>query len=211
MAEASVPLVIAAPSSEDADELRRAIADVALRGGSLADGALPGRALGGAGSLEDVILVMAGPRPRAEPRDAGGEFRDDVLELPDRSRDLGVVVVLGQGDSEGGPHVAAAHYVRPIERDGAGHIQRRPPALLAAWNDESARLDHFAWGIVDELATRARMDTFDFERLGRRRRQLLEEVAAARVFDRQALRNYIERAALTDLAADSSSRPDAPH
>jgi hypothetical protein len=211
MAEAGVPLVVAADRVEDADELRRAIAELALLRGGLADGALPGRALGAARSLEDVIHLTGGQRPRGEPRDAGGELRDDVLELPDSARELGVVVVLRRPDGERDARVTAAHYVRPIERDGAGHIQRRPPALLAAWNDESGRLDHFDWGVADELAMRAGLDTRDFERLERRRRQLLDELAAARVFDRQQLRSHIERAALADVAADSPSHTDAPN
>lgn len=211
MAEAGAPLVVAADQAEDADELRRAIAELALRGGSLADGALPGRALGDARTLEDVIQFTAGERTRAEPRDAGGEFRDDVLELPDGARELGAVVVLWRLAGEPNARVGSAHYVRPIERDGAGHIQRRPPALLAAWNDEAGRLDHFDWGIVDELATRARMDTLDFERLHRRRRQLLDDLAAARVFDRRQLNSQIERAAMADTDADSPSHSDAPN
>ena len=45
----------------------------------------------------------------------------------DELRALGLVVVLGADD-----RIHAAHLLRPVERDGAGHLQRRPPAVLAA-------------------------------------------------------------------------------
>jgi hypothetical protein len=209
MAESATPVVVAAEERDDAEEFRHALADVTvpgaglagvglagagLAGSGLADVVFPGRAIGAATSLEDVITVTAGQ--------AEGD-------LPDAARDLGVVVILRRLDGGRRARVASAHYVRPIERDGAGHIQRRPPVLLAAWNEDSKRLDHFAWGSVDELATRALTGVDFFQRLRARRRRLLNDLAAARVFDRQELRAQIERAALTDLGAEGPSRPDA--
>ena len=89
------------------------------------------------------------------------------MEIADEVRDLGIVLVLRDG------RVVAAHYVRPVERDGAGHLQRRPPALLAAWSPDAAAPDHFYWAITDELATRAGMERDEFEDEHRRRRERL--------------------------------------
>ncbi len=154
LAESGVPLTVAATDAIAAREMRNNIcallpadhhaADLAIAGGTVV-----------AGSLEDVLRVLGGRaqtgHEEARHADLGhGAIADEV-------RDLGIVIVLRDG------HVVAAHYVRPIERDGAGHLQRRPPALLAAWNEESGRLDHFYWGITDELATRAGMSRGELE------------------------------------------------
>jgi hypothetical protein len=70
-------------------------------------------------------------------------------EISDDTRDLGIVLVIEDG------RIAVAHYVRPVERDAAGHLQRRPPAVLSARNPVSGQLDHFYWAYTDELASRA--------------------------------------------------------
>jgi hypothetical protein len=113
--------------------------------------------------------VAAEPLRRALAAPAGGVVTADSLEsvlrlagapfgaLPDAARDLGVVVV------HDGVRVVGAHYMRPVERDAAGHLQRRPPATLGAWNERSGRFDHFGWAIHDELATRAGMTLDEFE------------------------------------------------
>ncbi len=77
-------------------------------------------------------------------------------ELPDEARDLGLVLIVRDA------RVAIAHYVRPVERDAAGHLQRRPPVVLSA-RDERGELDHFFWAVTDELATRAGMTREDLE------------------------------------------------
>jgi hypothetical protein len=99
--------------------------------------------------------------------------------------------------------------VRPIERDAAGHVQRRPPALLSAWSSDMSRLDHFFWAITDELATRVGLEADEFDRLHRRRRRLLTDLVAARVFDLADMRRHIEAAALVE--ADAPSHVDAPN
>jgi hypothetical protein len=53
--------------------------------------------------------------------------------------------------------------VRPVERDGAGHLQRRPPAVLAAWNERSGAVDDFSWAVTDELAARTGLTRQDLE------------------------------------------------
>jgi hypothetical protein len=141
LAERGVPLVSASTDRAAAERTRAAIAR-AVRATQPALDSLAGGTLI-AGSLEDVLRLSTGTPKGAEVTDA--------------ARDLGVVVIRDQSQ------VRSAHYIRPVERDGAGHLQRRPPALLAAWNPESDRLDHFWWSITAELAMRVDMDRAAFE------------------------------------------------
>jgi len=99
---------------------------------------------------------------------AGGSRLEDVLgrlalppvgAIDDELTRLGVVLVLDDG-----PRVAIAHYLRPAARDPGGHVQRLPPAALAAWNGQTGRYDHFAWGVVAELAGRTGRRPLNFER-----------------------------------------------
>lgn len=92
--------------------------------------------------------------------------------LPDEAvRRLGLVLVVSVVPSVvPGPvmervRVVAAHYLRPIERDGQGHIQRRPPAVLATWDPATDAFDHFAWGVTGELADRVDRSQASFEEL----------------------------------------------
>jgi hypothetical protein len=71
-----------------------------------------------------------------------GLGRDDLASL-------GLVAVLGADD-----RVDAAHWVRPLVRDVHGHVQRLGPAVLAARDPRTGRLEHYAWGVVPELAIR---------------------------------------------------------
>lgn len=142
LAEHGVPIVLAAPDMGQASRLRRAVAGMLSAERRSAEVVLPGGVVSGA-SFEEVVRLAGGQRDQP---------------LPDEARDLGIVVVL-KGD-----RVASAHYVRPLERDGAGHVQRRPPGLLSAWNEARGALDHFYWSITDELATRSGMTRETFER-----------------------------------------------
>ncbi|HEY7025547.1 MAG TPA: hypothetical protein VH371_11370 [Candidatus Limnocylindrales bacterium] len=155
LAEHGVPLVVASHDQSSAEELRRAITDQVRA-------AQPGRdSIGGgvviAGSLEDVLRVLGGER-----------------EITDDTRDLGVVLIISDGQ------VAVAHYVRPVERDAAGHLQRRPPAVLAARGSASGVLDSFYWAYTDELATRAGVTRGELEdeRDARARRLQIAPVTA---------------------------------
>lgn len=125
-----MPLVVASVDRDVAEKMRRAFAEQVRAAQPSRDSIGGGVVLGG--SLEDVLRVLGG----------GGEITDDT-------RDLGVVLVVRDG------RLAVAHYVRPVERDAAGHLQRRPPAVLAARDAQSGALDHFYWAYTDELATRA--------------------------------------------------------
>jgi hypothetical protein len=141
LAEHGVPLVSASKDRAAAERTRVAVAR-AVRATQPALDAVAGGTLI-AGSLEDVLRLSTGTR--------------DGAEVTDAARDLGVVVIRDGG------RVTSAHYIRPVERDGAGHLQRRPPALLAAWNTERGTLDHFWWSITEELATRLDMGRAAFE------------------------------------------------
>lgn len=87
--------------------------------------------------------------------------------------------------------VVAAHYVRPVARDAHGHVQRMPPAVLAAYEPSTDRLEHFAWGIVGELAGRTGRRPVDFEREQARRASYLAGLLAARILDQDAVRDAI--------------------
>jgi hypothetical protein len=109
-----------------------------------------------ASSLEDIF-----DRLRAE-----ADLTDDELSY------LGVVVVL-----DGSGRVVAAHHVRPIALDGHGHVQRLGPAVLAARDATTGRLEHFAWGVMPELASRIRWKAGDLEVEVDRRREALSHAA----------------------------------
>ncbi len=73
---------------------------------------------------------------------------------------------------------AAVHYLRPTERDGQGHIQRRPPAVLAAWDPDQDAYEHYAWAITPELADRVDRSQADFEERLHERSLFLAAAAA---------------------------------
>jgi hypothetical protein len=136
LVERGVPLIVAGVEQDVAEKLRRAFAARVFAEQPTRD-ALAGGVVIGA-SLEDVLHRLG----------ASADAHHDH-DVPDEVRDVGIVLVVRDG------RVSVAHYVRPIERDAAGHLQRRPPAVLAAWNDEAARMDSFHWAVTDELAARA--------------------------------------------------------
>jgi hypothetical protein len=140
LAERGVPLVVASGDGATAAGTRAALSRTVRAGQPARDAVAGGVVL--AESLQDVLRLVGGT--------PGGE-------LTDPARDLGVVVIRDKH------RVLAAYYLRPVERDAAGHLQRRPPALLSAWNDERAAFDHFHWSISDELASRAGMTRAAFE------------------------------------------------
>jgi hypothetical protein len=133
-----VPLVVVARDRAAAEELRRAVF-AEVRVAQPARDALAGGVVLG-GSLADALRVLGGSD-----------------EITDDTRDLGVVLVEDAG------RVRVAHYVRPVERDAAGHLQRRPPAVLSARNESSGSLDHFYWAYTEELATRAGLTRRELE------------------------------------------------
>jgi hypothetical protein len=154
LAEHGLPLSVASRDRAAAERTRGAI--VAAAGAGRAARLAPAGGVVLADSLEAVLRLLGG--------DAA---------LNDATRDLGVAVI------HDGRRVRSAHYVRPVERDGAGHLQRRPPAVLADWNERSGRFDDFSWGVTDELAARTRISRADLEDELERRRSQLAEVGRA--------------------------------
>ena len=163
-----LPLVVAAPDAANgaASDLLSALdaGRVPVDLDALGDGALAllrAASLGAgfastiqAGSLEEV-------RDRLKLVAGAGE---DELSY------LGVVVIL---DETG--QVVAAHHVRPLALDGQGHVQRLGPAVLAARDTRSGQLEHFAWGVMPELAARVSMKSGDLETEIDRRRDILRQ------------------------------------
>ena len=96
----------------------------------------------------------------------------------DEIRRMGVVLILRRLPSDQ-RRVVAAHYLRPVERDAEGHLQRRPPVVLATWDQGSDAFDHFAWGAGSELALRVGRSPAEFEREHALRAAFLREVVSA--------------------------------
>ncbi len=131
------------------------------------------RATAEVGSLRDLMELLDGP--------AIGLSDDEI-------RTLGLVLVL---DAEG--RVVAAHLLRPVERDGAGHLQRRPPAVLAARDPHDGTLEHFTWAVTSELADRVDRSQADFEARQAQRTRLIDRLASnpASADDRAALETHL--------------------
>lgn len=131
-----------------------------------------------------------------------------ALEAPpvslgeDEIRRLGVVLIVRAFGRPAIRRVVAAHYLRPLERDGQGHLQRRPPAVLATWDQEADALDHFSWGLGPELAPRIGMTQADFEDAQAARARHLTDLVGASTFDPDDVRSAI--------AAFRQSNPTKP-
>jgi hypothetical protein len=106
------------------------------------------------GGLDDVFAVLRGPGVAAGADELAG---------------LGLVAVMAPRAADAAPRVAVAHYVRPLVRDPGGHVQRLPPAVLAARDARTGTWSHFAWGLSDELGARVGRRPLDLEREQARR------------------------------------------
>jgi hypothetical protein len=132
-----------------------------------------GRRAGGvieAGSLGEVRQRLgSGPLP----------LNEDQLTF------LGCVLVLDEAAAGAGARgrlrVTAAHYVRPLARDAHGHSQRLDPAVLATWDERLERYEHFAWGVLPEIAARLGRRAGDLEADLHHRRDDLAGLAKAGV------------------------------
>jgi hypothetical protein len=98
--------------------------------------------------------------------------------------------------------VVAAHYARPVGRDEHGHTQRLPPAILAHRDAAADRLDHFAWGVMPELAIRLGRTSGDLERDQQERSAILARLATDGALDLDTVRAAI-------AARRSATRADA--
>jgi hypothetical protein len=129
-----------------------------IRGGTAVGLSVPG------GDLTSIVEALEAP-PSALPDDA--------------VRRLGVVLVLAERAL--GTRVVAAHNLRPTQRDGGGHLQRRPPAVLATWDADTDSFEHFAWGVTPELGDRVDRAQADLEDRQRGRAALIERAVGAGV------------------------------
>lgn len=117
---------------------------------------------------------------------------------------LGIVLIL-RPVGDGLRRVVAAHYIRPTARDEHGHTQRLGPAVLATWDPNHDRFEHFGWGITPELALRVGKRPGDFEAEVDRRRDYLAGLGAAGITDVDAVRAAIDGFRAT--SADTSTAP----
>ncbi len=154
LAEHGLPLTVASLDRPAAERTRAAIVNAAGTGRAARLAPAGGVVL--ADSLEGVLRLFGGD-----------------AELNDATRDLGLVLV------HDGRRVTSAHYVRPVERDGAGHLQRRPPAVLGDWNERANAFDDFSWAVTDELADRAGLSRKELEDQRDSRRDQLSGSARA--------------------------------
>jgi hypothetical protein len=149
-----------------------------------------------ADSLEAVFARLRAPDLR---------LTDDELTF------LGVVLILRtfepRNDAPAAPataptepveRVAAAHYVRPLARDPAGHVQRPAPAVLATWEPRTDAFEHFAWGVAADLAGRAGLRPGDLDLELERRRSYLAGLVEAGLVGSNELRSALDGYRLAD-------------
>jgi hypothetical protein len=179
LVEGGVPLIVGGMDEETRSEVARAVLgvdparpwvlrDVDARPPTLDElaallrgGTAVGLAVGG----EDLASIV-------------GRLATAPVHLPDDAvRRLGTVLVLASRAP--GPRVVAAHYLRPTERDGGGHLQRRPPAVLATWDSERDAFEHYAWGVTPELGDRVGRAQADLEDRQRDRAALIARAVSA--------------------------------
>nr|MBA2380540.1 hypothetical protein [Chloroflexota bacterium] len=107
---------------------------------------------------------------------------------------LGLVLVVRATREPGGTfrrRVVAAHYARPVGRDEHGHTQHLPPAVLAARDATTDRLEHFAWGVLPELGIRLGRKAGDLERDQAERADLLAGLVSRGAVDLPTVRSAI--------------------
>jgi hypothetical protein len=123
----------------------------------------------------------------------------------DAIRRLGVVIVLDAGAR--GPRVVAAHYLRPTERDGQGHVQRRAPAVLAAWDTVTQTWEHYAWAITPELADRVDRSQADLEQRQLDRAGFLSTMARSATLGSEAWATVVRRYLATEATRTPARAP----
>jgi hypothetical protein len=195
LVEGNVPLVVAAPDGRLAAGAQLASAVLGsvrpdapettivapgldrLGAWQVVHGSRPG-AVVAAGSLEDARALLSRP---------------PISLSPDELSFLGCVLVVGapEGRAGGRLRVTAAHYVRPLARDAHGHAQLLPPAVLATWDVRLGRYEHFAWGVLPEIAARLDRRAGDLEADLHHRRDDLGGLAAAGVLSLEEVRRLI--------------------
>jgi len=184
LVEGHVPLVVAAPPGRAGagDQLVAGVID-SVRAGENVEGLVAPLTAAGASSLirgrRAGGVVEAGSLGEVRERLGSGP----LPLTPDQLTFLGCVLVLGEsaGARRGRLRVTAAHYVRPLARDAHGHSQRLDPAILATWDERLGRYEHFAWGVLPEIAARLGRRAGDLEADLHHRRDDLAGLAKAGV------------------------------
>jgi hypothetical protein len=146
-------------------------------------------------SLDDVLAAL---------RAAPVRLSDDELSR------LGVVLILRRVDRDR-RRVVAAHYLRPVARDGHGHVQRLGPAVLATWDATTDRFEQFGWGVTPELALRVGRRAGDFERERDDRRAFLDDLVARGVIEVADVRAAIHRYRSESALQHTTDQPHPPH
>jgi hypothetical protein len=199
LVEGRIPLVVASPPGRAAPAgqllagvLTSIVPDERVEGllapltAAGASSLVRGRRAGGVIEAESLAEVRAallhGPLPLSE----------DQLTF------LGTVLVLGEASGgragagrRGRLRVTAAHYVRPLARDAHGHPQRLDPAVLATWDERLGRFEHFAWGVLPEIAARLGRRAGDLEGDLHHRRDDLAGLAKAGITSLDEVRRLI--------------------
>ncbi len=154
-----------------------------------------------------IVLVLARadlgttvePTPQRRDAAAGGADRDGTsgtvaspthVHAPAGSAPASA---RGPGFGAEGWRAGACHYVRPLELDAAGHLQRRPPAVLATWDPHRDQLEHFEWGVTAELAMRVGLARDDFEKEHVARTRIMAALVAAGRTSPEALHQLLEQ------------------
>jgi len=185
LVEGGVPLVVAAPPGREGAglELARGLLASIRPDPDDAD-----RLEAGLDRIAAWDLVHGGRAGAVVEAVSLEDLRNRLLELPIRLSEqeltfLGCVLVLGapEGRAGGRLRVTAAHYVRPLARDAHGHAQLLPPAVLATWDARLGRYEHFAWGVLPEIAARLGRRAGDLEADLHHRRDDLGGLAAAKL------------------------------
>jgi len=107
---------------------------------------------------------------------------------------LGLVMIVRAWRDAGGNivrRVIAAHYARPVGRDEHGHVQRLPPAVIAARDESTDELEHFEWGVMAELGIRLGRTAGELEADQADRAALLASLVASGTTDPDAVRAAI--------------------
>jgi hypothetical protein len=104
-----------------------------------------------------------------------------------------VLIVRAWRDAAGNAvrRVVAAHYARPVGRDEHGHVQRLPPAVVAARDESTDELEHFEWGVMAELGIRLSRTSGELEADQAQRAALLTSLVASGTTDPAKVRSAI--------------------
>jgi hypothetical protein len=218
LVEAGIPLVVAVPPGREGAGLELA------RGVLASVRADPAEADELAAGLDRPAAwaLVHGHRPGAVVVAASlEELRNDLAQPPIQLSDqelsfLGCVLVLDapEGRPTGRLRVIAAHYVRPLARDAHGHAQLLAPAVLATWDARLGRYEHFAWGVLPEIAARLGRRAGDLEADLHHRRDDLAGLATAKLTELAEVRRLIAgyRAAYGEHegAHEASRDPGSP-